>query len=250
LLLASLLPLYFAFSSTQSVPWYVPALFPGFALFAGYGIAALWNASGKRYRTVVIGFVGFLVSVSLAKSIMFDFQFATEARYWAARWLEQHAARGSVIELGPRHPLLERADLEIKERPMDPRYHAFFLTWRENLAQRGVYQSIRRALLGLERAVAQRLGMPVRAQPRLVGADRAGGFADAVELGAGQPDYIVLVEYLERERIKELEAPNSGYRRVKRIQYEDPLGWNPSFPFLNPRVHVVQRIAAPEQAGE
>jgi Dolichyl-phosphate-mannose-protein mannosyltransferase len=244
-LVASVLPIYLAYSSTQSSPWYAPALFPGLALFAGYGIGCLRGALSRPYRPAAIGLVVFVAGFSLVKSIMFEFQFAADARYQAARWLEQHAPQGSSIELGPRHPLLDHSKYEITQRSMDPRYHAFFQTWRENLARHEAYHSIRRLLLDLERTLAPLLGLPVRERPAEIGADRLGGDVDTAELGEDQPDYIVLVEYLERQRIEQLDAPGSGYQRVAQIQYGDPLGWNPSFPFLNSPVHIFQRTTPP-----
>ena len=58
-----------------------------------------------------------------------------------------------------------------------------------------------------------------------------------------QPDYVVLIEYLQREKLSILNLPSSGYRLVARFHFTDGFGFQPVFPFVNPRVYIFQRKA-------
>jgi Dolichyl-phosphate-mannose-protein mannosyltransferase len=246
LLLAAVMPYCLIFGSRHAAAWYVPFFFPAAALFAAYGAVDAFRACGQRRYALGLGvLVAGIAGFSLLEAVAFDLRFVNDSRYQVAEWINRELPKGASIGIGPRGPSLSEKKYRVLERPMDPRYLEFAAPWQEKLEHDPLYGSIRQLILNLEHYFGKELGLSVREQPYR---DWAEGAATAVtdpeQWRQALPDYVVLVDYLESERIAALRAPDSGYRLIARFRYRDPFGFKMDFPFVNPEVLVFQREAS------
>jgi hypothetical protein len=96
--------------------------------------------------------------------------------------------------------------------------------------------------------------MPVREKPyhawfdllfaKYEGKPRLRGLPAADSLQTPQPDYILLIEDLQFNTLKQLKEPGSGYHLAAQFRYVNRLGVQPFFEFVNPPVYVFQRSNA------
>ena len=72
---------------------------------------------------------------------------------------------------------------------------------------------------------------------------------DTRKYAVGNPDYLILVGYLERARLSALKSPSSGYQITAQFQFSNPFGIEMTFPFVNPEVYIFQRHKTPKGAN-
>jgi hypothetical protein len=56
-----------------------------------------------------------------------------------------------------------------------------------------------------------------------------------------EPDYRVVVDYIDAALLRQLQSPDSGYLPAAEFRYHHPLGMDVTFPFLNPTTYVFKR---------
>lgn len=251
-LLSCLVPYYLLMGSHLSLSWYAPFFFPGLAVFAAYGCRAVEAGFPPVSRVAARAIPVLIVSYSLWYSLSIVLQFQYDSRYLAAEWIEQQVPAGSTIKLSSRGPAISDTRYQTSRISESMAFdnHLFARTWRDRLEQNTRYQAIRQGIMNLEQWTAAVTGRPGREKPYEAWFDReeeqfarkretmgtAGTLEDA------EADFVVLVRYLHEGRISGLLLPTSGYRLVKIFHYENPIGIQKSFPFVNPEVYVFTRI--------
>jgi hypothetical protein len=249
-LLSTILPLYLVFGSRFAMPWYSPFFYPAMAIVAAYGCMSVRGAVHARAAGAVGGLVVAAVGWSLLQSIVVDQQFINDARYAAARWIEANVPRGSSIEVGRRGPVLPPGMFELRRRTTIPaEYYDDAYKWRGDLAQSKLYESVHGGLLRLEKFLNGLFGLKLPEHPYEAWFDRLGppqGTAAAESsTDVPEPEYRVLVDYLDYSLVDKYKLAGSGYRLAAQFQYKHPLHLMIAFPFINPTVYVFQRSAAP-----
>jgi hypothetical protein len=247
MLLVASLPYFLFFGSRLAPVWYVPFLFPCLVLFAAYGYINLIYFLDSRYARPAVIATAVVVGFTLLRAIAFDLQFINDSRNLAAAWIHRNVPDHASVSVGPRGPLIAEHEYRLLERPMDAQYYKFLVPWSDDLERHTLYQMVRRSLRALERYFAETLGIPMRRQPFQAWFDSPRQRLQAVATEQDQwlrdkPDYIVLVEYLEQERLSNLSAPDSQYEVAARIKYENPFGFDTSFEFVNPDVYIFRRV--------
>jgi hypothetical protein len=250
-LLSTFVPYYLLFGSLHLPSWYVPFFFPPLLILVAYGCMDMVNVLPQRYTIAVKAMLATLVAYSFLNTLALVWQFSNDSRYQAAEWIEQAIPFNATIEIGPRGPIISKEKYRIVESVPDKEFYDFAGKWRDNLTHHRFYQTVRQTILDIEKSVGYRFGMPVRKQPYKAWFDYVAasnensskGLPNVIRAQVLQPDYVVLIEYLQRKRLASLMSPNSGHQLVAQFHFTDRFGLQPVFPFLNPRVYIFQRRA-------
>jgi len=253
-LLATFVPYYILFSLNFSMPWYVVFIFPPLMIFAAYGCVGVMDAVPERKRFAIKAMVSVIVGYSFLNSMGLVLQFSYDARYQAADWIEQHVPADATIEMTPWGPVVRKERYRVIEQyPVEE-------GWSDSWIGRAVhelesdptYQRLRSGILSLEKWAGQALGLPVREQgfmgwfdwERKISEKSSNQLGGLVRVQGHQAEYVVLIEYLLGKRLSMLQSQNSGYRLVAQFEFSNPLGVQPSFVFVNPRVYIFQLEAS------
>ena len=244
-LLTIITPYYFIFGSRLSTAWYVPIFFPALALFAAYGCNRILQLTGRRLiisSLIVVAIAG----PSLMYSLVIDLQLSNDARYLAARWIEQKVPLNSRVEISRSGPVISRDKYQVIIRPRDPANYEFARNWRDRLEAHEGYQSIRNRILSLEQWFSQEYGLHQRSKPYQAWFDTVPGVvvspvaAETLEMEIVDeaetelPDYKVIVDRREQLTM----PPIQGYEHVAKFKYRNPFGLEIQLPFVNPSVHI------------
>jgi hypothetical protein len=245
-LLSAIVPLYLLFGSRFAQPWYSPFFYPGLALIAGYGCMQLRAALPRRARPAVTAGVLLIAGWSLVEGIAVDRQFLHDARYAASSWIAAHVRAGASIEVGRRGPPLSEERYVLYRRSSIPAaYYQDDLQTRQDLKRSALYREVQEQLLWLHGLVARLTGRPENSGDYHAWFDRVAGSAAAeaepADATTAAPDYRVFVDYLDFSLIEQTERPDSGYRLVARIHYDQPASLELPFAFVNPTVYIFER---------
>jgi len=249
-LLVTFTPYYIIFGFASEIAlWYLPLFFPGLMLCAGYAAVALMDSIPSKQAVAIKAAVAVIFVYSFLNSLAIALQFSNDSRYLAKEWIEQNVPANATIEMLLRGPAISREKYEIVNSPIDKEFYEFAMHWHNNLNNDQTYQKIRQAILNLERWVEHRYGIPGRDEPYTAWFDNIPTAYEKSEdksphaNGAEQkqPDYIVIVEYLQPKSLATLQAPDSGYRLATQFHYAAPFGLQPVFDFVNSPVYVFAR---------
>lgn len=247
-LLATFLPYYLIFGSKYIVDIYLPLLFPPLLILAAKAGMDLQRALPPRFGLAVKAGIGAIVVYSFFYTLALILQFSNDSRLQASKWIEQHVPANATIEMLKRGPVVSKEKYHVHFVRTDQGHYDFAKHWRDNLAHNHAYQKVRQAIINLEHWLG-RFGFPVRKQPYLAWYDMAialserpaGFISNGDEVRKRQPDYVVLVNYLQEKTLAALQAPDSGYRLVAQFHFVNRFGWQPSLEMVNPEVSVFQR---------
>jgi 4-amino-4-deoxy-L-arabinose transferase-like glycosyltransferase len=253
-LLSTFVPYYLFFGSilfSQAAgvtSWYTPFFFPPLVILAAYGCMEMMNLLPQRYTTAVQAMLAAVLIYSFLNTIALVSQFSNDSRYKAAEWIEQTIPVNATIEMGPRGPVISKEKYRIVESAPDNEFYDFIRMWHENLTQHQLYQRVRQVVLHFEKWVGYHFGTEVRQQPYVTWFDyiaaanqKSQEFANMTRDRVLEPDYIVLIGYLQRQKLSTLTSPTSDYRVVAQFHFTNAFGFQPVFPFVNPKVYVFQR---------
>jgi hypothetical protein len=249
-LLTTVAPYFILFGAkSETAPWYLPFFFPALMIFAAQAVIGLMAAMPERYAVFAKTAVAVIVVYSFLNCVALVLQFSNESRYLAGEWIEKNVPANATIQMLARGPVLTPGKYQIANPPPDKEFYDFARGWAENLARDQTYQKIRQAILDLEKWLG-RFGLPVREKPYQAWFDLsfamyedkpANGLPAADSLQTPEPDYILLIEDLQFNTLKQLKEPGSGYQLAAQFRYVNRLGVQPFFEFVNPPVYVFER---------
>jgi hypothetical protein len=243
-------PILFSQAAGVFLPtWYAPFFFPPLLILAAYGCMDMIDVLPKRYTIAMRAMLVALVVYSFLNTLALVLQFSNDSRYQAAEWIEQASAVNATVEMGPRGPIISKEKYRIVESARDKESYDHVRTGYDNLTHHQPYQTVRQAILDLEKWVGYHFGMPVRKQPYVTWFDYIAASKETfsnelpnmIRAQVLQSDYIVLIEHLHRKRLSTLNSPNSGHQLVAQFHFTDSFGFQPVFPFVNPPIYIFQR---------
>jgi len=238
-LLTALVPLYLVFGSRFAMPWYCPFFFPGLAIIAAQGAVGIYTRSTGFFRLTAGAAVGIALLWSLLRALAVDQQFLHDSRYAAAAWVEMHVPQGTRIEVSRRGPPLAggRYILQHDDIPQD--YYADAQDWSQNLHSSPLYRIITAGLQDLALWSGHKQSQTYKPWFERVIGTRA---AEPASATLPEPEFRVIVDYLDESTLQRLMQPNSGYRLVATFLYQQPRGFELTFPFVNPTTYIFQRV--------
>ena len=243
-LLTAIIPMYLLFASRYAMPWYNAFFFPGLAIIGFQGFVALSRAKPPRLIALVTASaVIAAASWALVRSVAVDQALLNDSRYATAAWIEQHVPHGATIEISQRGPVLPAGLYEVQRDAIPQDYYDEASEWRRNLEASRLHRTVRAILRALQH-LGSSSGDAGREPTYRPWFDRvAGPHAPAGPVrGTGQePDYRVVVDYIDATLLRRLQAPGSGYLTAAEFHYRHPLGMDVEFPFLNPTTYVFKR---------
>jgi hypothetical protein len=180
-------------------------------------------------------------------SIAVDQEFVQDPRVTAATWIQAQVPQGASIEVGRRGPILPDGRYDIRTRAIPQKYYESAQRVRGQLGSSRLYDTVHNTLLALRRWTGAAADASSTAPAYRAWFDRVTEPPPAAAASSGQadPDYRVVVDYLEGSELPALQAPTSHYRLAATFHYRHPLGLDVPFLFVNPTVYVFKRIAAP-----
>jgi hypothetical protein len=246
-LLSAIVPMYLVFGPRLAQPWYSPFFYPGLALIAAFACLRLRESIPLRARPAVALGVLSVAGWSLVESIAVDRQFLHDARYEASGWIAAHVPAGASIEVGRRGPPLPAQRYAIVSRSSIPaEYYEDDVKTRQNLARNDMYLKVESGLIRLHAFMSHLVGRPDNPGDYRAWFDRVGAGVpkpqDGADVsGAPSPQYRVFVDYLDFSLIEQAQRPDSGYRLVATIHYEQPSYLELPFAFVNPKIFIFER---------
>ena len=249
-LVAAILPYYLLFGSRMSEVWYTPFFFPALTIFAAFGYIALIQNLSTRLHFLVLIILLITIGYSALCSIAMVKQFTNDSRYLSSQWITQHIKPNSTILISPRGPRISGKGYAVVQRPYYLNFNSYKFSkkGRDKLDNDKTYQRIRHGIFELEKVKAKLFGTSMREQSYhswfdISGTPKNNGkeIMDWNWLLKQHYDYIILVDYLDKNIINILSSNQSKYRLVKTIHYESPFNMNIKFPFINPKIFIFQR---------
>jgi len=246
-LLSAIIPYYLIFGSRLSTAWYVPILFPALALFAAYGCSRIIQLAG-RWRIMSWFIVLAVAAPSFMYSLAIDMQLSNDARYQAARWIDENVPVNSTVELSSSGPVIAHDQYRVIYRPKDPADYKFARKWRDKLETHEGYQKLSSNIHLFEQWLSQNYGLQQRSEPYLAWFDRVPGVIDnrvAIDAAvtgvddetiAGLPDYKVFTSRRDLSVIPQIQ----GYEHIAEFKKVNPFGLEIQLQFVNPGVHIYQ----------
>jgi hypothetical protein len=242
-LLAAIAPMYLLFGSRYAMPWYSAFFLPGLAIIGAQGCVALSRAAPRLVSLAITGVVVVAASWALLQSVAVDQEFLNDSRYSAAAWIEQHVPRGATIEMSHRGPVLPAGlyDVQRDEIPQD--YYDDAYEWQQNLEASRLYRSIQAMLRALEQfgSTSRDTSQEPTYRPWFERVAHTDTTASPATGTGREPDYRVVVDYIDAALLRQLQSPDSGYLPAAEFRYHHPLGMDVTFPFLNPTTYVFKR---------
>jgi Dolichyl-phosphate-mannose-protein mannosyltransferase len=238
-LLTALVPMYLVFGSRFAMPWYCPFFYPGLAIIAAQGAVGMYAGRTRAVRLAVAAAVGIALLWSLLSAIAVDQQFLHDSRYAAAAWIEMRVAPGSRIEVSRRGPLLAGGRYILQHDDISQEYYADAQDWSHNLHGNALYRIVTRRLQDLALWSGHKQSQTYK--PWFERVIRAKATAP-VGAALPEPQFRVIVDYLDESALQQLQRPTSGYRLLAKFLYQQPLGLDLTFPFVNPTTYIFERV--------
>jgi len=235
--------MYLLFGSRYAMPWYSAFFFPGLAIIGAQGCVALFRATPRLASLAITGVVFFAASWALLQSVAVDQEFLNDSRYSAAAWIEQHVPRGATIEMSHRGPVLPAGLYDVQRDAIPQDYYDDALEWQHNLEASRLYQSIQTMLRALKQfgPTSRDASQEPTYRPWFERVARTDAAVSRVTGAGREPDYRVVVDYIDAALLRRLQTPDSGYLPAAEFRYHHPLGMEVTFPFLNPTTYVFKR---------
>ncbi len=246
-LLSCFVPMYLLFGSRFSLPWYCAFFYPGLAIAGAQGAVTLARSRQPMIRFATAAVVVAAIGWSLLRSIGVVEQFTRDSRYAAARWIEANVPHGAVIEISHRGPLLAADHYAVYRDPIPQDYYDDAAQWRAHLHQSDAYRNIQTGLLALARMTGSTYTPTYSAWFERVTNPKPG--TAALPPAPPEPDYRVVVDYVDEALLGRLQGVRSGYQLVAEVHYHNLLGMDVPFPFVNPTIYVFRRVNGPASAA-
>ena len=241
-LLATIAPMYIVFGSRLSQPYYYVFFYPGLAIIGAYASITLLRST--RFQPVgrfaAILSLLFVVGWLSLRGIAVDQQFTQDSRYAAAAWIEGHVSHGVVIEVSHRGPVLAADHYQVIRDPIPQEYYDDAREWRQHLQSSAAYRIIQASLLNIARWTGAKQRPSYNAWFDRV--THPPPDTDSTSHAPVEPDYRVVLDYLDEALLHKLQGAHSGYQLLAEFHYQHPLGLDVPFPFVNPRTYVFKRI--------
>lgn len=249
-LFSCIMPYYFIVGSRFSIAWYVIFFYPVLAVFAAYLMVYLYKLSGYRYKILISFLSSSVVIYTLLCSITILLQFSYDSRYLSSRWIKENIPINASIEIGQRGPKINDKNYKIVKRSLALNYDALekFRLWGKRLDDHRAYKNIREIILNTERWAEKKIGITARKDPYVAWFDRAQANykkdtkkKEEEQIRTTDFDYIVLVDYLDNKKLRQLQKAESNYILVKNVHYKNPFGIKTQFSFVNPTVYIYKK---------
>jgi hypothetical protein len=244
-LLTAILPMYLVFVGRYSGLWYSPFFYPGLAIIGAQACVIL-SRGAPLVRNVIAGVVFAAILWSVLGAFAVDETFKHDSRYAATAWIEEHAPHGATVEVSHRGPVFPEGLYQVQRDELPADYWVGLRGSGEVIEDSPLYSKVHGALVSLRQAYTEVTGRADSGPAYQAWSVRvlATQASKPVVAAGPDPDYRVVVDYVDVTLLRRLLSPDSGYALAATFHYRNPLGMDVKLLTLNPTVYVFRKNGA------